>query len=122
MELKLHINGKTKMFQSPQPNFAVMLRTAELFKEMEQGTFLADNAKDEQNYNDLLKLRNYIVLVFNNQFTADEFDEGYVSEDMVDFFALGRGLMSEVMINPKKLANLEEQIKKTEKMQKRSTK
>ncbi|MBF0780514.1 MULTISPECIES: phage tail assembly chaperone G [unclassified Granulicatella] len=110
MELKLHINSKVKTFQLPQPTFLVMLKTAELYKEQEQGNFLKDNPTEEELLVDMMKIRDYIVLAFGNQFTADEFDTGFCSDDIFDFMTLGRQLMSDIVVNPKKLANLDKEV------------
>lgn len=110
MELVLKIDGQEKKYVSPSPKFAVMLKTSELFKAMEKGEFLRDDATDEDSYADMLKLRDYIVMVFGNQFTAEEFDNGFEAEDTSDFFSLARLLMQEVLVNPKKLELLEKQM------------
>lgn len=110
MELVLKIDGQEKKYVSPPPKFAVMLKTSELFKAMEKGEFLRDDATDEDSYVDMLKLRDYIVMVFGNQFTTEEFDNGFEAEDTSDFFSLARLLMQEVLVNPKKLELLEKQM------------
>lgn len=110
MKLKLEINGKNKTFDLPQPTFLVMLKTAELYKEQEQGVFLKEDPTEEELVTDMMKIRDYIVLVFGNQFTADEFDSGFRSDDIFDFITLGRRLMSDVVVSPKKLANLETEV------------
>ncbi|MBS4762110.1 hypothetical protein KG089_05175 [Carnobacteriaceae bacterium zg-ZUI252] len=105
-------DGKT--FQNPNPTFEVMLRTSELLTDYENDKFLKENTI----LDDLITLRNYIVLLFGNQFTTEEFNTNYAPEDINEFIEFGKECLYGVVVNPKRIQAMAEQLEEMKKLEK----
>lgn len=103
-------NGKK--YSSPRPTFAVMLRTSELLAKLDNGTFLNEN----NIIDDLMELRDYVIFLFGNQFTEQEFDEYYAPEDITEFIEFGKECLYGVVVNPKRLKAMAKQLTAAEKL------
>lgn len=105
-------NGKK--YKNPNPTFAVMLKTSELLQQLDNGSFLNENNIIE----DLMQLRDYIIFLFGNQFTVEEFDAYYAPQDINEFIEFGKECLYGVVVNPKRLETMAKQLTATEKLSK----
>lgn len=106
MEITLKIKNKNKKYDLPRPNFALMRLTAELYELEAKGEFFSSETKNEELLKDLKTSLEYIIKAFGNQFTVEEFEEGYYCQDMTEFYMLVHQVMAEVTVDPKRVKNL----------------
>lgn len=95
MEVTLTIEGKKKKFKMGNVSVRLYRETVTLLHEFKNGTFMPDNYQS----GDIDKAVDYIVSVFGNQFTADEFLDGYELYDAVEFMQLLNQCMDNVLFN-----------------------
>ncbi len=90
MEIK--INGKT--YDSGLIKFGVALEAIKLEKKITERQKIIVNGTDEEVLAELESINeikefydnaNFLIKFFNNQFTLEEFEEGYVCESLQDF-------------------------------------
>lgn len=104
MEIELKLNGKKKKFKSNKITFGTFLKGTEILPAFQKGEFLGDDYEMEQ-MDDAIEL---ILNFFNNQFTKEEFCDGYEVEDGLDFFALFQQVLLNIQMNNGKRKMLEE--------------
>lgn len=76
IEIKLEIEGKEKIFSCTKVKGILLRKTAEVMKVFEK-------MSNEFNPDILDELVNYVVIVFNNQFSKEQFYDGIDLEEMV---------------------------------------
>lgn len=84
MEIELKIDNKKKKFKSKGISFRTYRVGTELLPKTEKGEFMGNNFPIEE----LDEAVNLILNYFNNQFTLDEFNDGFQMEDSLDFISL----------------------------------
>ena len=95
MEVTLTIKGKKKKFKMGKVSVRLYRETVTLLHEFKNGTFMPDNYESD----DIDKAVDYIVTVFSNQFTSDEFLDGFELYDAVEFMQLLNQCMDNVLFN-----------------------
>lgn len=109
MEIELELNGKTKTYTSKKITFKTFRDGTALLKRFNEEDFL----ENDYDLNDLDEAVDLIVGYFHNQFTRDEFYDGYMLEDAIDFMALFQNVLVNIQMNNGKRELLEEAGKKT---------
>lgn len=99
MKITLDINGKDKEFKSAKITTRLYRKTIGLHSAWRSGEFMPKGYGVE----DIDGAIDYILEVFGNQFTADEFLDGYYLGDSVDFMALIDACMDNVIFNEGKV-------------------
>lgn len=108
MELQLTLKGKTKTFKSTKITFKTFKQGTALLKRFNDGDFL-ENDYDLNDLDDAVQL---IVDYYHGQFTVDDFCEGYMMEDSIDFLNLFQTILVNIQMNNGKRELLEEAGKK----------
>lgn len=103
MEITLNIKDKEKKFKSKEITFRAFLKGTDLMRKMNSGEFLGDNY-DLNEMNEAVEL---IINYFGNQFTQDDFYDGFKLEDSLDFFALFNEVLINIQMNDGKRSILE---------------
>ncbi len=108
MEIELTLNGKKKTFKSQKITFKTFKSGTSILKRFTDEDFL----ENDYDLNDLDEAVQLIVDYFNGQFTADEFCEGYMLEDAIDFMSLFQTILANIQMNNGKRELLEQAGKK----------
>lgn len=108
MKIELELNGKKKTYKSNKITFKTFREGTSLLKRFNEGDFL----ENDYNLDDLDEAVDLIVGYFHNQFTRDEFYDGYMLEDAIDFMAVFQEVLVNIQMNNGKRELLEEVGKK----------
>lgn len=95
MEIVLKLKGKNKKFTSKFITFRSYKLGTELLPKAQEGEFLGDNFPIEE----LDVAVDLILDVFNNQFTLDEFYDGFEMDDSLDFISLFHEVLLNIQMN-----------------------
>lgn len=98
MEIELVLNGKKKKFRSKAITFKAFRKGTELLPKFHNDEFLGNGYSMEE----LDESVDLVVDYFNNQFTKEEFHEGFMMEDALDYMALFQQVLLNIQMNNQK--------------------
>ena len=103
MEIVLDINGKETTFKTGKVTVRLYRKTVDLHSAWVAGEFMPKGYTSK----DIDQAIEYICEVFGNQFTLDDFLDGYEMNDSLDFMVLINGCMDNVLFNGGKVEKSE---------------
>ena len=99
MEITLTINGQDKKFISPNPTFKVIRLGADLTVRAGRSEFLPDGDPTA----DFDEAVAFVCAYFGDQFTVEDFHNGYQAQDLLEFCMLVNEILGAIQVNPKRL-------------------
>ena len=104
MEIEIIIDGKKKVFRSKEITFKVFRKGTEILPKFSSGEFMGDGYPMEE----LDEAVDLIVDYFGNQFTLEQFYDGFMMDDALDFIVLFKQVLMNIQMNNGKRKMLEE--------------
>lgn len=98
MELQLNINGEKRLFESGKITMKLFRKATRIHRQFVKEELFGEDFPES----DFDKAVSFIVEYFGNQFTIDEFWDGYEISDSTEFFGFFLRVLNHIQTNEEK--------------------